>query len=174
MSKRKGKKYNPNKVRDSYVKARLGQTWLADGKCCAEMERGGIQYGHPWCLDHINAISGWTLPWRIWLGVFQIDQDGREFVTEGYLDNLPAATSTQLGGLLDDQLRQLVDSQNPKFAIGWGWFAVPVADADLEAMSDQIIEQFRDWGAFDRAHCERTHAIRVETETLYEQERAAA
>ena len=48
------------------------------------------------------------------------------------------------------------------------WYAVPLKNADLDAMRDDIIKMFVDAGAFDRDKCKRLHKERSERERMEE------
>lgn len=162
------------KSRAMYLKRTIPTTWFADGKCL-EGVRHNIEPG-PFALDLVDLISTKPLPWRVWMGVFQIDSWGKPFVTSDIppADTLPdKATSEEMGAHVDGMLEELVKGCNQKHVISWGWFAIPNADADLAEMEPGIIEQFTDWNAFNADHCEKVHGLRMDIESVYKEESAA-
>ena len=161
--------------RAKYLMRTAPTTWVADGKCL-DMLQNNINPRDMFALDLVNLLAEKPLPWRVWLGVFQIDNWGKPFVTSLVVppETLPEkAVSNSIGDHVDGQLEALVEGCNQKHVISWGWLAIPNPDADLDEMEPGIIEQFTAWKAFDREHCEATHAARVESERLYQEESAA-
>ena len=57
---------------DKYINQTLEHTWLADGNMCAHLKRN-IDYDNPYSRFLVDTIVTKSLPWRVWLGVFQTE-----------------------------------------------------------------------------------------------------
>lgn len=159
------RKYNPRKNSRNLVLRKAKKVHVYDGKCMPHMEYQGVTPGQPFGREILYSVADDQHDWRIWMGVFE-SNGADEWVTTGIIDSLPPAASRFLNGMLDDELEKMVRQRNPKHVVSWGWFAIPDKEADLDAMTQDIIDLFRQKGAFDRVHCEAEHAKRLQLEKL--------
>lgn len=164
---RKGKAYNPERSLQAIVNQYVKKVYCYDGKCFPEMQFNDVVFrsnlSQAIKKRVMHAVGEEVLPWSIMLFSFEIDG-----VQVWYYDDLKPEASNKLNSLLDGELEKKIDSRNPNRVISWGWFAVPLAGADLQAMQPQIIKVFEEAGAYDREHCEHMHQQRVMTEKLEE------
>lgn len=164
------------KLARAIAKKQLSHVWLADGKCLDGLTHTGIyDVVHPcpaaymrrrteWQLmvvqEMVEFLAARPLEWSIWYGTFESDGD-KQWVEGRVMPQLPPAISNDLGDDVHDVLEKLVKSRNPKYLISYGWIATPKKGADLMASHDEIVEKFREWGAFDRQMCELNNLNRL-------------
>lgn len=164
---RKGRKYRPERSLKAIVSQYVKKVYCYDGKCFPEMQFNDVVFRSdlPQMVKKrvMYAVGEEVLPWSIML--FSFETDGVEV---WYYDDLKPEASNKLNSLLDGELEKKIAGRNPNRVISWGWFAIPLKGADLEAMQPQIIKIFEEAGAYDREHVKNMHEQRVMTERLEE------
>lgn len=159
-SKKPRKKYNPKKVAARYVQKLAQKVYCYDGQCFPCMQFGGVNRAHPAARQVLYSVADDMHDWRIWIGTFESD-GAKEWITSGVIDTLPKASSNNLNKVLDGELERFINQRNPNQVVSYGWFAIPMGDADLDEREPQIIDLFRQAGAFNKDHCRMQHAERM-------------
>jgi hypothetical protein len=159
QKKKRNKKYNIRKTIRNYVLKEAEKIYCYDGKCFPQMQLDGANPRRAYGKEIMYSVADDQHHWSIWLGVFQ-DTGVEQYVTTEIYDDLEPAKSNELTAQLTDELDKLVATRNKHHVTGWGWFAIPMRNADLKTMEPGIIDKFRKGGAFDRERCETTYAIR--------------
>lgn len=98
------------------------------------------------------------------------EQRDNETWVRPVIKHFPPSRCNDLSEQVDGELRKLIDSCNQKHVVSWGWFAVPIEDADMDDLLDQMTEIFTEAGSFDRDRCNEIHSVRAESEKAYEYE----
>jgi len=166
---RRKKKYDPQAKLQKFVRSRASKVYCYDAKCFDEMKFGGdpLKSALPRNVKKriMYSVGEDVHHWNIMLLTFE--SDGKEqWIHDWVLDDLEPAASNNLNTLLDGELEKKVGQRNPNQLICWAWFAVPMKDADLPAMRQEIIDIFTDAGAFDRELCTRVNNARLERESM--------
>lgn len=165
--KKRNKAYDPERSLRAIVSQYVKKVYCYDGKCLPEMKFNDVVFRSdlPQMVKKrvMYAVGEEVLPWSIMLFSFEVDG-----VEVWYFDDLKPEASNKLNSLLDGELEKKIAGRNPNRVISWGWFAIPLKGADLEAMQPEILKIFEEAGAYDREHCEQMHQQRVMTERLEE------
>lgn len=164
-------KHNPmlDKLAENQARRALSSVWIADGKMLDGLTHTGIydrwypvpagQNAAAWQLyvaeKVVDMIACRDLDWSIWYAVFE---------THGVTIGEPMerhGISNNLGDEVHSALSKLVESRNPKYAISYGWLAVPCKNIDWDAIQNDVIAKFKEWRAFDREYCGLMNANRA-------------
>ena len=172
MSKPKRKrKYDPKRKLAKFTHSRASKIYCYDAKCFPEMQFGGDPLKSTMPI-HIKKKIMYSVGedvhyWNIMLLIFEEYQDGKRAVITDIIPET-IGRSNELNAMLDGDLERRVEGRNPKHVTSWAWYAVPLKNADLDAMRPDIIKLFEDAGAFDRELCGRIHNARSERERMEE------
>lgn len=171
MNKKSAKATNRSETKVSllqrmYNKSAIKNLVIYDGKCFERLQHQGIDYDSPYSEGFMDYVIKQVFPWQVWLAVFESDGE-KYWVTDLIPDDIPPRRCNDYGEHIDQKLRKLVETRNQKHVISWGWCAVAVDNVDLNDLRDQMIEVFKDAGAFDLEHCNAVHSARVESERIH-------
>lgn len=95
-----------------------------------------------------TMMQDFKLPWKIWLMVF-LEKDGKQETKYQFLEP-GLVCSNSISTSVEKSLQDFWDGFNPKFRVRYGWFAAPCENADMDAMTPDIIELFTSRGAFNK------------------------
>lgn len=150
-----------------YTNINQSKVWTADGSMLPGLEFGGVETNHRYFQDFLHIIAGRVLPWKVWLCVFHLDAQGKPFIKAEVADDLPPAKADDLADELGRRMNKLLQSCNRNLVISHGWFAMAAKDIDLDAMQEDLVNLFAEWGAFDKDHVAQIYAARKEAEEVY-------
>lgn len=148
MSKRK--KYDPNKAGRALVNTYTKKICFIDGAALDEMQVFGTIPPHQ---SIVNAVSEHlkTRPqdWVFKVFCFCVNQFGEKY-ERSVTAELKQVTLPELYIEMVDQIETAIETCNHEHYISPGWIAAPTLTADLDGMSDQVIEHFDKAGAYDQ------------------------
>ena len=90
--------------------------------------------------------------------------DGRTTWADTFMPDIPPCKSREAQDICDPISDKMIAALNPKHFVCSGWYCVLTDKIDLKAMESDIIEMFRQAGAFDRTICNLAWAMRPENE----------
>jgi len=157
---RKDRKRNPRRTLQRVAENQIRKFWCASGHCVDDMQFGGINYSNPSVADVIvDRLLTQPQHWQVWYGAFCRDGD-KTWCTFDVHDMGRKCTTNDVADAVEPLIEKLASGVNHKFLVSPGWFAVPCGDIDLRAMSDDIVNRFADWGAFEEEHCRLVWGLR--------------
>ena len=154
---RKGKKINHMRFIDAAFKQATLESYTMYG-CCLDspvMTKVAI------AKDQLPYFAKWVAEtrfiWKTWMCVFARNQLGREY-TKIEIHNTPKPmNSDEASAYMTAYLHKLVDSVNPEHLVSTGYVNT-YNNADLDGSSDDLVNMFVEYGAFDVEHCVNTAA----------------
>lgn len=147
---KKRKKYDPGKAGRALVNTYTKKICFIDGAALNEMQVFGTIPPHQ---SIVNAVSDHlkTRPqdWSFKVFCFCVNQFGEKY--ERVLkDDFKKITLPELYSKMCDKIEECIEKCNQAHYISPGWIAAPTLTADLDAMSDNVIDHFDKSGAYDR------------------------
>ena len=149
------KPYSQNAHKQQVIARHLHQVWIAGGHCCHEHEIGMLP-SIPMTMEILNTKQQWTAL----LLAFAISPDGTPYLKSEIWAFPQHQTKEQLQHEVMPLLNALADSIPANQLISPGYFLVPTLHVDLIEAKEQIIERFRQWGAWDTQLCNLAWFIR--------------
>ena len=153
MKTRKNKKRNMLKG----LRPALENVVLYSAHCFDEMQVIGIKTP----AVH-KAIFSQEHKFNIMLLTFC--NDGHTTWADTFIPDIPVCKSREAQAIADPISDKMIAAHNPKHFISSGWYCVLTNKIDLKAMESDIIELFRQAGAFDRVICDLAWSMRPENE----------
>ena len=154
---RKGKKFNRMPFIHAAFKQATLESYTMNG-CCLDapvMTKVGIEKSQLPFFAHWVAET--RFEWKTWMCVFARNQLGHEYTKIEVRTTPTPMNSDEASAYMTVYLHKLVDSVNPEHLVSTGYVNT-YNNADLEGSSDDLVNMFVEYGAFDVEHCVNTAA----------------